>query len=146
MVKIILLTLPYVLATPVAGFEQKTAELLERTDIVASTPHPFEPLVEVYSGGDEKPFPFYSVLGLLQKQLQAEAANGWDLAFISRLYKPSKPDEADDMATEPPRHPLPTIAIPSPVNPGPKPLFPEAYFSLYADQDIEVIFLILRFL
>ncbi|KAK3065919.1 hypothetical protein LTS18_002241, partial [Coniosporium uncinatum] len=37
------------------------------------------------------------------------------------------------------KHPFPAISIPSPVNPGPNPLFPETFYSLYADQDIESV-------
>lgn len=46
--------------------------------------------------------------------------------------------EAADKASQ--KHPFPTMTMPSPVNAGPKALFPELYFSLFADQDIEVCF------
>ena len=54
--KIILLTIPYVLASPATGLEEQVAQLLEKTDIIASTPHALEALVDPYSGvGDSKP-------------------------------------------------------------------------------------------
>jgi nuclear cap-binding protein subunit 1 len=37
------------------------------------------------------------------------------------------------------KHPFPSIKIPLPVHPGPKPLYPETYFSIYADQDTETV-------
>ena len=37
------------------------------------------------------------------------------------------------------KHAFPAILVPSPVNPGTKPMFPELYFSLYAGQDIESV-------
>lgn len=56
LVKIILLTLPYVLASPATGLDELALQLLEKTDIIASTPHALEALVDPYSGeGDSKP-------------------------------------------------------------------------------------------
>ncbi|KAF2086871.1 hypothetical protein K490DRAFT_66185 [Saccharata proteae CBS 121410] len=142
LVKIILLTIPYILASPAKGLEQNAQELLEKTGIVASVESPLATFVEPYSGEDsDKPFGYQSVIGLLQKQLENEAARGWELACIPRVYKPAARKTEDD-AEEPPeptKHALPALTVPSPVNPGPKPLFPESYFSLYADQDVETV-------
>ena len=56
LVKIILLTIPYALASPATGLEQQALVLLDKTDIIASTPHALEALVDPYSaGGEEKP-------------------------------------------------------------------------------------------
>lgn len=133
------------MASSATGLEQKAAEILEKTEIVASTPHALEPLVEPYPGdSEERPFGYMSIIALLQKQLQREASKDWELALIPRIYKPSpaaKAGDADDMdgvASEPSKHSFPNVMVPSPVNPGPKLLFPEAYFSLYADQEVEV--------
>ena len=47
-------------------------------------------------------------------------------------------DDADGQEKADAKHAFPSITIPAIVNPGSKPLFPELYFSLFADQDIEV--------
>ncbi|KAK5134803.1 hypothetical protein LTR08_006035 [Meristemomyces frigidus] len=152
LVKIILLTLPYLLvASEDASLQQKVSEMLEKTDIVASTPHPIESLVDPYPNTteqDEKPMACTSVIALLQHQLQDEATNGWPLKCIPRVYDPNhKPLAADDEAVEESNSEakefaklaFPAITVPSPVNPGAKVLFPEIYFSLYADQEIESV-------
>jgi nuclear cap-binding protein subunit 1 len=150
LVKIILLTIPYLLASSDnVSLQQKASELLEKTDIVASAPHALEALVDPYPSreGEEKPMAFGSLIGLLQRQLQAEAASGWKLACIPRVYEPRvKPASTADgeangngEATQIAQHTFPDINIPSPVSAGAKPLFPEIFFSLYADQEIESV-------
>lgn len=47
--------------------------------------------------------------------------------------------EAQDKLANAPKHALPTISIPSTVITGPRPLFPEVYFSVYADQEVESV-------
>lgn len=148
LVKIILLTIPYALASSATDLEQKVAELLEKTDIVASTPHALESLVDPYptdSHDEKKPVTCTSLLRLLQTQLQAEANNRWKLSAIPKLFKPADvtmegADQNNDGETKiPAKHSFPTINIPAVVNPGAKPLFPELYFSLFADQEIESV-------
>lgn len=150
LVKIILLTIPYLLASGEhVSLQQRAAEILEKTEIVASAPHSLEALADPYPSreGEEKPMAFGSLIGMLQRQLQAEAASGWKLSCIPRVYESrSKPSgETDGEANgnaEPavvPQHTFPTINVPSPVNPGSKPLFPEIFFSLYADQEVESV-------
>lgn len=151
MVKIILLTIPYLIALGNdSSLESRASELLEKTEIVASTAHALEPLVDPYAPNneEEKPMASVSVIGLLQRQLQDDASNGWKVACVPRIYDPSAlhkstngTDEAngDSEPGSPARHPFPTIEIPSPVNPGSKMLFPDTYFSLYADQEIESV-------
>jgi len=68
--------------------------------------------------------------------MQGEASRGFELACIPRLYRP-RLEDADGSAVAS-KHAFPSLTVPSPINPGPKPLFPETYFSLYADQDVEV--------
>lgn len=141
LVKIILLTIPYAFASTATGLETRVQELLERTSIIAESQHNLQTLVEPYPGeNEEKPFGFQSVIGLLQRQLQREGENGWAFALIPRLYEKVKAegDENGDAISSVTKHPFPAISIPSPVNPGPNPLFPETFYSLYADQDIEV--------
>ncbi|KAL1392292.1 cap binding protein [Phyllosticta capitalensis] len=140
LVKIILLTIPYVI-TASPGLEQNALDMLEKTEIVASAPHALEPLVDPYPGeSEDKPFGFQSVIGLLQKQLQKEASRGWKFSCIPRVYirREKEGGNADEEKVTT-QHSFPAITIPSPVNPGHRPLFPETYFSLYADQDVETV-------
>jgi nuclear cap-binding protein subunit 1 len=161
LVKIILLTIPYLLsASDDVTLRQKVAELLEKTNVVASTPHALEPLVDPYGtveDPEERPMLCGSVLSLLQNQLQEEANNDWQLKFIPRVYDPNQKAPATNGDTEPkaeedevetngngetkpaPKHAFPTVTVPSRVNAGSKPLFPELFFSLYADQEIESV-------
>lgn len=135
--------MPYLLALSGAADQlaPRALELLDRTDVIASTPHALEAVVEPYVSSDaadsddeEKSFATAkSSLLLLQAQLQHEATRGWALAFLPRPY-----DLKRLTTVEVKKHPVPHITIPNPVNPGPKALFPEAYFSVYADQDVEV--------
>lgn len=78
---------------------------------------------------------------MLQQQLQAEAAAGWKLSCIPRLFHHTPGSDADgaDSTATPSKHPFPPIVVPTTVNPGPGPLFPEIYFSLFADQDVESV-------
>lgn len=73
---------------------------------------------------------------MLQQQLMKESENNWPLAVIPRWYQ-SKVTEGEEGPTAQ-KHIFPTIVVPSPVNAGPKPLFPETYLSLYETQDVEV--------
>ncbi|OCK82716.1 hypothetical protein K432DRAFT_323756 [Lepidopterella palustris CBS 459.81] len=142
LVKIILLTLPYALVKSDTALQEQATEILQKTGIVASMRLPIESLVEAYTGHtEEKPVLYHSVIGLLQTQLQNEAAGGWELACLPRFSRPvpREADGEDAMVPAPETHAFPDIMIPSPVNPGPKPLFPEAFFSLYADQDVETV-------
>lgn len=151
LVKIILLTIPYLLAiSPDPSLQQKASDLLEKTDIVASAPHPLEALVDPYPTQDleEKPMACSSVISLLQRQLQEEANSGWPLRCIPRVFDATKPEtktEADlEMETSgeakaSPKHTFPVVNVLSPVNPGGRTLFPEMYFSVYADQEIESV-------
>ncbi|KAF2841622.1 hypothetical protein M501DRAFT_929125 [Patellaria atrata CBS 101060] len=142
LVKIILLTIPYVLAQPGTDLAAKAAELLEKTDIVASAGHDVEALVNPYPGSTgEKPFEYQSMLGLLQAQLQAEASKGWELAVIPRVYWATTPDAeaSSSTSTAPQKHAFPTITVPASLSQGDEPIFPAAYFSLYTKQDIETV-------
>ena len=139
LVKIIMLTIPYILASSATELEQKTMELLEKTDIIASAPHLLENLVEPYINADTDGNPVaQSVIGLLQKQLQGEAANDWELAFIPRLFRGPSRDLMEDDVPPSQKHAFPAVTVPQIVRSGLDPVLPEVYFSLYADQDIEV--------
>lgn len=155
LVKIILLTIPYAVASGgrvpsdpadpdsprVARFQEQAKQLLEKTAIVAGNMLPMESLIHTYGantdqGRDDIPMEYHSVIGLLQSQLQNESENGWKLSFMPPFF-PIDPKRAK--IAEPQPHKFPTFTIPSPVNPGPEPLFPEAYFSLYTGQEIVTV-------
>ncbi|EPE02923.1 cap binding protein [Ophiostoma piceae UAMH 11346] len=187
LVKIILLTIPYAMATTSASadfdkWRQQAADLMEKTEVIASEPHALQSLMDPFlhglqqgnkkklkknykaakaasgevgddddedytpdfdedmeDGEDEAsqnngPPPAESLIALLQKQLQAEAANGWPLSCLPRITKLPLDEvelqaKLDDPSTT--KHTLPAIAVPATVITGPRPLFPEVYFSVY---------------
>jgi nuclear cap-binding protein subunit 1 len=150
LVKIILLTLPYLIAASRdPTIQQRAAELLEKTEIVATAPHAMENLIDPYAAIEEgeKPMAFGSVVSLLQRQLQDEATNGWPLTCIPRIFDPAPASEAngngdsngDTPHEAPAKHAYPEISIPSPVVAGPGAIFSQVYFSLYADQEVESV-------
>lgn len=137
-VKIILLTIPYAMCAAPGQFKQKAAELMDKTDIIASEPHALHALVDPYeaknNGDTSSASP--SVLVLLQKQLQAEATKDWELAFLPRPWQmPLEDVEMQDKLTNARKHALPAISIMANVVAGPRPLFPEVYLSVYSEQD-----------
>ncbi|KAF2823924.1 cap binding protein [Ophiobolus disseminans] len=146
LVKIILLTIPYAIVAGGSRFHEQAQQLLKNTGIVASNMVPIEDLIHSYVGDEEaKPMGYHSVIGLLQAQLSNEAENGFDLACLPRFEADAlsrtveKADDDDSLPTAPQTHAFPTFNIPSPVNPGSRPVFPEAYFSLFADQEVDTV-------
>ncbi|TGO48828.1 hypothetical protein BOTNAR_0457g00060 [Botryotinia narcissicola] len=139
LVKIILLTIPYIMASSATDAHEKAAAMIENTDIIASESHVLQALVDPYPGDakDDTIAPV-GVLSLLQKQLQAESQNGWELFCLPRPWKMIEPEQQEALASAS-RHTLPTITLPEVVNAGPRPLFPELYFSVYANQDVETV-------
>ncbi|MCJ1405137.1 hypothetical protein MMC11_008363 [Xylographa trunciseda] len=137
LVKIILLTITYLMASSATGLEEQALALLDKTDIIASTPHALEALVDPYPGNEEvNTHEPQSVIALLQRQLQTEAGQDWKLACLPRPWKAlteSQPVEEGQ------KHSIPEIIIPSPVSSGAHPRLPEIYFSVYADQDLETV-------
>ncbi len=128
------------MASSAIGFEEHANALLEKTDIIASTPHALEALVDPYPGsGEDTVHEPQSIISLLQKQLQVEAGQAWELACIPRAWKVTPADDEAEAQVEASKHPLPSIIVPSPVSPGLRPRLPEIYFSVYADQDIETV-------
>lgn len=139
LVKIILLTIPYIMVSAPGTFQQKAADLMDKTDIIASEPHALQALVDPYhpEGKTESPGVSLSVCMLLQKQLQAEAAKNWELSCLPRPWQmPLEDIEAQDKLANAPKHALPAIAIPATVVAGTRPLFPEIYLSVYSDQEV----------
>lgn len=139
LVKIILLTLPYIMAGAPGHFHQKAAELMEKTDIIASEPHALQALVDPFHT-EGKPAESPSLCMLLQKQLQAEASKDWQLSCLPRPWvMPLEDIELQEKLSNPTKHALPTVTIPARVIAGSRPLFPEVYFSVYAEQEVESV-------
>ncbi|KXG51166.1 MIF4-like, type 1/2/3 [Penicillium griseofulvum] len=141
LVKIIQFAIPYVMLSPASGFEAQASALLEKTDIIASTPHALVDLVNSFSIEENQEAAGQSVISLMQTQLQAEANHGWELKCLPRPWK----DVQDAEINEPKsfesvtKVPFPTITVPNPVPNGPRPLFPEVYLSVYANQEVDTV-------
>ena len=128
------------MASSATGLDEQALALLEKTDIIASTPHTLEALVDPYPGNDEvNSHEPQSVISLLQRQLQMEAGQAWVLACIPRPWKMPLDENGIDPLESAKKHALPTINIPSPVSPGTRPRLPEIYLSAYLDQDVETV-------
>lgn len=140
--KIILLTLPYIMASSQGQWQQKAADIMDKTDIIAGEPHAMQALIDPYYSSDQDGSQSVStsVIGLLQKQLQAEATNEWKLSCLPRPWDiPFEDDEARERFNNASKHDLPAIAIPTTVVAGPRPLFPEVYISVYGGQEVESV-------
>lgn len=140
--KIILLTIPYIIAAAPGQWQQRAADLMDKTDIIASEPHALQVLIDPYhpEGTEESPSASLSVIGLLQKQLQTEASTGWQLSCLPRPWKfPMEDIEQQSKMDDCPKHDLPPIIVPATVVAGPRPLFPEVFFSVYGGQDIATV-------
>ncbi|KAF2738633.1 cap binding protein [Polyplosphaeria fusca] len=142
LVKIILLTIPYALVAGGDAFHDQARDLLKDTHIVAENMIPIEGMIAAYAGDTgAKPFEYHSLIGLLQKQLDSEAESGFELACILR-FRPEvlrKEDSEEELLSAPPTLAFPAFDIPKPVNPGSKGVFPEAFFSVYANQETETV-------
>ncbi|TQB72855.1 hypothetical protein MPDQ_006417 [Monascus purpureus] len=141
LVKAILFTIPYVMASSATGFESQASALLEKTDIIASTPHSLVDLVDPFGPEDGKPSSVQTIIGLLQKQLQGESSRAWELSCIPRPWKRVQDPESEEYSPQEtgPKHPFPQITVPNPVINGPRAIFPEVYFSVYSYQDVETV-------
>ncbi len=129
-------------APPPSQWQQKAAELMDKTDVIASEPHALQVLIDPYHAehGEESPTANMSLIGLLQKQLQDEANSGWKLACLPRPWKmPPEETEQLEKLDSAQKHTLPSITIPQTVIAGPRPLFPEIYCSVYFTQEVESV-------
>jgi nuclear cap-binding protein subunit 1 len=142
LVKIILLTLPYTMASSANDIESQVGALLEQTDIIASTPHVLEAMVD--------PFPNLqaagqtsseSSLSLLQKHMQEEAKTGWPLSCLPRPWRPTEKAPADEEypLSSAQKQPFPTIDLPEALSLGSRAIFPEVYFSVYSEQEFATV-------
>lgn len=139
-VKIILMTIPYTMASSATGFESQASGLLEKTDIIASTAHPLEALVDPFPSAEAgAPASSESALALLQQHMQEESKNSWNLACLPRPWKGTRTSEEEDALAAAQKHPFPQLTVPEDVQVGPRSIFPEIYFSVYGEQEIETV-------
>lgn len=133
------MTIPYAMSSSATGFESQASALLEKTDIIASTAHPLEAVVDPFpnpeAGGATSS---ESALALLQKHMQEEAKNSWELSCLPRPWKGGSTEQGDALAGAQ-KHPFPQVNIPEIVQTGPRPIFPEIYFSVYGEQELETV-------
>ncbi|KAJ5779020.1 MIF4-like type 1/2/3 [Penicillium paradoxum] len=141
LVKIIQFTIPYIMLSPASGFEAQASALLEKTDIIASTPHALVDLVNTFSPEENQEAAGQSVISLMQTQLQGEANQGWDLKCLPRPWNDVQDAEAEEPKSfeSVTKVPFPQIVVPNPVPNGARALFPEVYLSVYADQEIDTV-------
>ncbi|CAI7629132.1 unnamed protein product [Penicillium glandicola] len=141
LVKIIQFTIPYVMLSPASGFEAQASALLEKTDIIASTPHALVDLVNTFSPEENQEAAGQSVISLMQTQLQGEANQGWELKCLPRPWKDARDAETDEPKSfeSVTKVPFPTVTVPNPVPNGARPLFPEVYLSVYANQEVDTV-------
>lgn len=127
--------------SPATGFEAQASALLEKTDIIASTPHALVDLVNTFSPEEDKSAAGSSVISLMQSQLQGEAGKGWELKCLPRPWKDIRDSETDELKSfdSVTKVPFPEIIVPNPVPNGSHPLFPEVYLSVYANQEFDTV-------
>ncbi|KAB8213110.1 MIF4G like-domain-containing protein [Aspergillus novoparasiticus] len=140
LVKIILFTIPYIMASPITGFEAQANALLEKTDIIASTPHALVDLVNPFSPEYDTSSAAQSVISLLQSQLQQEASRNWELACLPRPWKGGRDNEEEQKPLDScAKHAFPQITVPDRVQNGSRAIFPEVYMSVYSNEEVETV-------
>ncbi|KAL9088275.1 MAG: hypothetical protein Q9159_003187 [Coniocarpon cinnabarinum] len=142
--KVILLTIPFVVAAPGTHREQlkqKASEMLDKTEVIAAAPPASEDMISPYVAVEgENPPELQPVVKILQLQLRSEESGQWMLKFLPHYFEDSSDKNLmSDISEAGKKHDFPVFAVPATINPGPQPLFPEVYFSLYADQDVETV-------
>lgn len=128
------------MSSPARDFGAQASALLEKTDVIASTPHALVDLVNAFSPEEDKSGACPSVISLLQAQLQREASQGWELKCLPRPWRDLRGelDEAKSFEAIT-KVPFPQITVPNPVQKGARPLFPEIYLSVYSNQEVETV-------
>jgi nuclear cap-binding protein subunit 1 len=123
----------YAMAVEPSGFEPRANTLLEKTDIIASTPHILENLATPTFISEDNPRA-KSMIGLLQVQMQRESKMEWPLKCIPRAWQAPTALEATES-----KHPFPNVNVPATVTTTVRPLLPEVYFSIYDNSEIETV-------
>ena len=129
------------MSSSATGYEEHANALLDKTEVIAATPHAMESLVDPYPTlTTPDTTSSESALAQLQKHMQEEAKNGWRLACLPRPWKqPKGSEEEEDPLKTAQKHAFPSVTVPEKVALGPTSIYPETYFSVYTDQDIETV-------
>lgn len=141
LVKIILFTIPYIMSSPAKDQHALATALLEKTDVIASTPHALEALVDPYPTDEDgdNDMQTESTISILQKQLQSESESHWELSCLPRPWKVKREEGVADPLESLSKRPFPTITVPEPVPNGPKAVFAEVYMSVYTENEVETV-------
>lgn len=138
LVKIIMLTLPYIIASGAMNVRAKVEALLEKTGLVASAELDAEKTVNPYVdtvSGQATQLP--KLITVLQTQLQNESARDWPLKFLPKLYKAAQVDETGQDTAH--KHSFPALDVPAVVTAGPRLVTLELYQSLYVHRGTETV-------
>ena len=129
------------MASSATDCASSASSLLEQTSIIASgPPHLLENLVDPYPSLEVGAPPSHeSVLSLLQRHMDQENSNSWELSCLPRPWKGVAATSEGDLLASAQKHPFPTIELPETLPIGSRQLFPEVYFSVYAEQDISTV-------
>lgn len=132
------------MASSATDCESLAASLLDKTGVIASEDQDPEllkylSLVDPFPSSDATAVSHESALVLLQKHMLEESKRNWLLPCLPRPWKISQPAGEEDALASAQKHPLPTLELPTPLQIGPRQIFPEIYFSVYADQDIDTV-------
>lgn len=138
--KIILFTIAYTMSSSATGYETQANSLLEKTDIIASTPHLLENLVDPFPSSEQgAPLSHESALSLMQKHMTKESTTGWQVPCLPKPWKALHTPEEEELFNNAQKHQFPALELPAVLQLGPRPIFPEVYFSVYDTQDIATV-------
>lgn len=137
---ILLITLPYAMVSGSEKFSEETLkEILARAEQYKDVQHPLQSYIDPF-GGNQNPYNEPNAQGVhmanilfqnLQMSLSGEPQNDW--SGIKCLPTPWK-----DMITKGPAQTLPTLEMASEVPADSAGMYPEFYFSVFADQPFKV--------
>ncbi|RMZ86958.1 hypothetical protein DV736_g5819, partial [Chaetothyriales sp. CBS 134916] len=142
LVKIILLTIPYTLASSAStAFTDHANSLIEKTDVIASIPHALEALVDPFPSMEQaaSTTSHESALALLQRHMVQESKSDWELSYLPRPWKIYRRDGEEDLLASAQKHPFPALTFPDTLQLGPRSIFPEIYLSVYSDQGLDTV-------
>ena len=129
------------MASSATDCDAQASALLDQTSIIASgPPHILENLVDPYPNMEQGAPPSHeSVLSLLQKHMQEESKNNWELACLPRPWKLSRSAEDEELLNSAQKHAFPKLELPTTLQIGPRQLFPAVYLSVYGDQEFDTV-------
>ncbi|RPA78291.1 hypothetical protein BJ508DRAFT_416621 [Ascobolus immersus RN42] len=134
LVKIALINLPYIMASPAIDQREKALEIIEKATPIVHKSHALKPLQKPFTNIDEYEIGT-PVVQLLHQQLVAESESGWDLLFLPRPW-----EEFRDRIRESQKQKMPAMELPEDFSHVPADsIIPEHFFSVYFSQTVETI-------